>query len=32
VPLITADKRLYNALKGKFSLLLWVEEFRGKVK
>jgi predicted nucleic acid-binding protein len=27
-PLITADKRLYNALKDKFSQLLWVEDFQ----
>ena len=25
--LITADKKLYNALKGKFDYLLWVEDF-----
>jgi predicted nucleic acid-binding protein len=25
-PLITADKRLFNALKGKFQWLKWVEE------
>lgn len=25
--LVTADKRLYNALKGKFDYLLWVEDF-----
>jgi predicted nucleic acid-binding protein len=25
-PLITADKRLYNALKGRFPWLLWIEE------
>ena len=29
-PLITADRRLYNALRGKFPLLLWVEDFKGK--
>ena len=29
-PLITADKRLYNALKGKSRPLLWVEDFKGK--
>jgi len=26
-PLVTADKKLYNALKGKFDYLLWVEDF-----
>jgi len=26
-PLITADKRLYNALKDRFSQLLWIEDF-----
>lgn len=25
-PLITADRRLYNALKEKFSLLIWLED------
>ncbi len=25
-PLITADKRLYNALKGRFKWIRWVEE------
>lgn len=27
VPLITADRRLYNALTGRFAWLLWVEDF-----
>jgi len=26
-PLVTADKKLYNALKDKFDYLLWVEDF-----
>lgn len=30
IPLITADKRLYNALKGKFNQLLWVKDFSPK--
>ncbi|MCD6541344.1 type II toxin-antitoxin system VapC family toxin [Candidatus Bipolaricaulota bacterium] len=25
VPLVTADKRLYNALDGKFDLIAWIE-------
>ncbi|MGY4706793.1 type II toxin-antitoxin system VapC family toxin [Candidatus Bipolaricaulota sp. J31] len=25
-PLITADKRLFNALRGKFELIRWIEE------
>lgn len=27
-PLITADRRLYNALRGQFSLLVWIEDFK----
>lgn len=27
-PLITADKHLYNAVKGRFRWVLWVEDFR----
>ena len=26
-PLVTADKRLFNALKGKFVLIRWVDEY-----
>ena len=26
VPLITADKRLFNALRGKFGPIRWIEE------
>jgi predicted nucleic acid-binding protein len=28
VPLITADKRLFNAVKRRFQWIAWVEEFR----
>ncbi len=28
IPLITADKRLYRALKDKFQWLIWVEDFK----
>ena len=27
IPLVTADKRLYNAIKDRSSLILWVEAF-----
>ena len=27
IPLVTADKRLYNAMKDRSSLILWVEDF-----
>lgn len=27
-PLVTADKRLFNAVKGRFQWITWVEEFR----
>ena len=30
--LITADKRLYNALEGKFNRLIWVEDFQKEQK
>lgn len=30
VPLITADRRLYNSVKGRFKWIVWVEDYDGK--